>query len=426
MKRLGSLFRREARSSASPESPTVPLNAHNFMQFFGIQNGNLPVVTTESALSVTAVSAAVTFLSSSLANLPLHAFKAKGTATDRISGGVQSILNESPHADWTSFGWRKYMWQQVFTGGRGLSWIERKGKEILAIWPLDPSKVKIKRTNGQKVYEYDAGRGQKQVYSSADIIDIPFLLKTDQLSSYSPIVMGNSAIALALAMSDYTGNFFAGGGVPPLALSGPLPSGPDGMKRAIEDISRSIKHAKDSKTPLFQIPPGYDIKQVGYDPAKGQMTEARRFQIEEIARIYNLPPVFLQDLSRGTFANVEQQDLHLVKHLIAQWAKAFEEEINLKLFQRKNDGRYVEHNLDALMRGDFKSRIEGLARGVHSGLITPNEGRSLENRPAKENGDVLYIQGATVPLGSQAVTPIAPQKTEPDQTPPSENGGNDL
>lgn len=422
---FGLNFRREVRSSASPENPTVPVSAQNFMQFFGIKAGNLPLVNTESALKVTAVSAAVTFLSGSLANLPLHAFKVKGAGAERISGGVQSILNESPHTEWTSFSWRKYMWQQVFIGGRGLSWIERKGKEVVAIWPLDPSKVKIRRTNGLKIYEYDSGGGKKQIYSSVDIIDIPFLLKSDQLASYSPIIMGSSAIALALAMGDYSGNFFAGGGVPPLALTGPLPSGPEGMKRAMEDISRSIKLAKDSDKPLFQIPPGYELKQVGYDPAKGQMTEARRFQIEEIARLYNLPPVFLQDLSHGTFSNVEQQDLHLVKHLIAQWAKAFEEEINLKLFQRKNDGRYVEHNLDALMRGDFKSRIEGLARGVHSGLITPNEGRSLENRPSKPHGDALYIQGATVPLGSQAVKPIALPKPEPDEPNPSENGGKD-
>ena len=100
-------------------------------------------------------------------------------------------------------------------------------------------------------------------------------------------------------------------------------------------------------------------------------------------------------------ANTEQQDLHLVKHVIAQWAQAFEEELNLKLFGQRNGGRYVEHNLDGLMRGDFTSRMEGMATAVQNALLTPNEARRLDNREAKENGDDLLIQGATVPLGTQ-------------------------
>lgn len=116
-----------------------------------------------------------------------------------------------------------------------------------------------------------------------------------------------------------------------------------------------------------------------------------------------MPPVFLQDLTHGTFSNTEQQDLHLVKHLISQWAQAFEEEMNLKLFGQRNGGRYVEHNVDGLLRGDFKTRMEALASGVQNALLTPNEGRALENRPDKPNGDDLMIQGATVPLGTQPV-----------------------
>jgi phage portal protein BeeE len=102
---------------------------------------------------------------------------------------------------------------------------------------------------------------------------------------------------------------------------------------------------------------------VGFDPAKGQMTEARLFQIQEIARVYGIPPAFLQDLSRGTFANVEQQDLNLVKHLVAQWATALEGEMNLKIFGRLNNTRYVEHNLDGLVRGDLVAPHDRLVAG---------------------------------------------------------------
>jgi HK97 family phage portal protein len=154
------------------------------------------------------------------------------------------------------------------------------------------------------------------------------------------------------------------------------------------------------------------------------MTEARNFQVIEIARAWQLPPVFLQDLSRATFSNAEQQDLHLVKHLIGQWAQALEGEMNLKLFGRMNNNRYVEHNLDGLLRGDFKSRMEGHARAVQASIRTPNEARRLENMPAHSNpkADELFIQGATVPLDMAGAKP-EPKPGEQLPLPLDENEG---
>lgn len=374
----------------------------SLLELIGVTGASLPAVTIDSALTVPAVNAAVSFLSASLASLPLHAYRVAGDNSVRVKGGLQTLLNEAPNPEWTSFGWRKYCWQQVFTGGRALSWIERSASgAVVGIWPMDPTRTRVLAVDGRRKYQLDGSR----TFNAADIIDVPFMLKPDQIGSYGPIFNGSRAIALSLAMGDYASNFFAGGGVPPLALVGPMPAGPDALKRAMGDVSRAIEGAKGNSKPVFPLPPGYELKPVGFDPEKGQMTEARRFQIEEIARVYSLPPVFLQDLTHGTFSNTEQQDLHLTKHLISQWAKAFEEELNLKLFGPTKGNRYVEHSLDGLMRGDFKSRIEAMARGVQSALMTPDEARALDNRPAMEGGDKLYIQGATVPLGSQPVEP---------------------
>lgn len=403
---------------ASPEDPRIPVSAENFLAFFGVQSATLPHVTVESALTVPSVAAAVGFLSSSMASLPLHAFRTNGEASKRINGGIQRLLNEAPNEEWTSFGWRKYFWHQVFTGGRGLSWVERVGGNVIGVWPLDADCTIVRRSGTRKVYVY-AGRE----YPAADVIDVPFMLRHDQLRVYSPIFLGAKAIQLALALNDYASGFFANGGVPPLALVGPMPAGPEAVKRAQSDIKRAIDAAKSNSESVFPIPAGYELKPVGFDPEKGQMTEARLHQVQEIGRIYNLPPVFLQDLSRGTFANTEQQDLHLVKHTIAQWAKAFEEELNLKLFGFKNASRYVEHNLDGLMRGDFKSRLDALASGVQNALFTPNEGRALDNRPPLPGGDNLMIQGATVPIGTQPTAkPVADNGVGND---PGTSGGNE-
>lgn len=398
---------REARMITSITGDSIERPGSNILTLLGIGGVELPNVTIETALTVPAVAAAVSFLPSTLASLPLHAFRDKGEGgAERIKGGIQRLLNEAPNTEWTSYGFRKYFWQQVFTGGRGLAWIERAGTAVIAIWPMESVKTTIKRVGGRKVYTYDGRQ-----YPAADVIDVPFLLKADMLGSYSPIVLGAKAIALALAMGDYASGFFAGGGVPPLALVGPMPAGPEAVKRAQADIKAAIGASRKNSDAMFPIPAGYDLKPVGFDPEKGQMTDARRLQIEEIARIYSLPPVFLQDLTHGTFSNTEQQDLHLTKHLIAQWAKALEEEFNLKLFGPVNSRRYVEHNLDGLMRGDFKSRIDAMARGVQSALITPDEARALDNRPPMPHGDKLYIQGATVELGSPPKPMPAPEPT---------------
>jgi HK97 family phage portal protein len=400
---------REARSG-SIENPTVPVSqTQEFMAFFGMDGVALPTVTIASALRVPAVNAAVNFLSRTLAALPLHAFIRKDGSSERENDVVERVLrNPTPEMD--GFKARQYFWQNVFTGGRGFAWIERRGPDPEYVWPLNPSKTSVRRRGLRTVYLHDG-----QEYPAEDVIDIPYMLREDQLGHRGPITLASKAIQLALAMNDYASTFFAGGGVPPLSMSGPLATGNEALKRTTDDVERAIQFARVNGSKILPIPGGYKLEPVGIDPAKGQMTEARLFQIQEIARAYQMPPVFLQDLSKGNFANVEQQDLHLVKHLIGQWAKAFEAQATLKIYGRERAGEaYVEHNLDGLMRGDLKSRIEAIGRGIQTAQLTPNEGRHLDNRPKHKNplADELLVQGATVPLGQQ---PLQAPPSEPKQ-----------
>lgn len=388
------------------EDPRVPVSSASFLAFMGIDTGIGSYVSIENALKVPAVQAAVTFLSGSLANLPLHGYRDEAGNAERLGGTLQILLNEAPNPEWTSYGLRKYFWQQVFTTGRGLLWIERDGPKIYNIWPLETGKATKARVGGKTIYNYDGGR----VYQAADVIDVSFMLKANQLDVYSPVGNCARAINLALSMEAYASGFFAGGGVPPLALVGPMPAGPEAVKRAQADIKRAISSAKAKNDAVFPIPAGYDLKPVGFDPEKGQMTEARRFQIEEIARAYNLPPVFLQDLTHGTFSNTTQQDRHLVKHVLSQWSKALEEECNLKLFGQKKNGRYVEHNIDGLMRGDYEVRMQAHAASVLNGIRTPNEVRAIENLSSVDGADDLLIQGATIKLNDVSGSATEPPK----------------
>lgn len=402
--------------AATIESPSIPVSSENFMAFFGVNGANLPTVTIDRALTVPAVAAAVAFLSRTLASLPMHAYRETKDGAKRVGGKIEAIVHDAPNDNQDSFKFRQYFWQQVFTGGRGLAWIERGPQSVENIWPLDPTKTTIQRRAGRVTYHSEG-----KEYPAADVIDVPFMLKADGIRHYGPVNLAAKAIQLALAMNDYGSNFFAGGGVPPLVLEGPLPAGPEAMARAKTDIKRSIEGAKGAGESIFPIPPGYKLNAVGLDPAKGQMVEARLFQIQEISRAWQIPPVFLSDLSRASFANAEQQDLHLVKHLIGQWAAALEGEMDLKLFGRDRRGRYVRHVLDGILRGDFKTRMEGLSRSVQTAIRTPNEARALEELPAMPEGDKLYIQGATVPLGSQPVVAPVVAPGNDNEPPPADD-----
>jgi HK97 family phage portal protein len=378
------------------EIPGIERPNANILSVYGLGDITLPSVTVDTALTVPAVWAAVTFLSRTLAALPLHAYRLQNENGERIKGGLETLIHEAPNPEWSSFKLRQHFWQQVFTGGRGLLYIERSGSNIVGLWPVDPGKVQIKRSaTGQTAYSIGA-----KVYPASDIIDVAFMLRADGLKHYGPITQGAAVIQLALAMNTYGSTFFAGGGVPPLALVGPLPAGPEAMRRALEQTQQAIDQARASGKPIVNIPAGYELKPIGIDPDKGQMTDGQRFAVEQIARLFNLPPIFLQDLTRATFTNSEQQDLHLVKHLVGQWAELFEQELNLKLFGQRNGGRYVEHNLDGLLRGDFKTRAEAVASLVQCAVYSPETGAKYMGQEPSGNpaASKLYMQGAMVPI----------------------------
>lgn len=400
--------RRNKATAAAPESrATVTQASSDFIQVLGLRDflgasASGITVTTEKALGVPAVWAAVNFIAGTVAGLPLHVFRKSSDGRKRVTTGIAHVLQGAVNDELSSFAWRKHMMECVLTGGRSFTFIERnKLNKVTDLWPLEPSKVTVRMKDWRRTYEYRDG-GKVRTYDAAEILDVPFMLKADGLNHAGPINSCRDAIALSIAATDYGSRFFQGGGVPPFAVTGNFQSG-GAMQRAADDLAAAVSSAATEERLALVLPSGLEIKQIGGDPEKAQFVELKRFMIEEIARAYSIPPTFLQDLSHGTFSNTEQQDLHFVKHTIKRWVEQLEQEMNLKFFGR-DAKQYVEFNVDGLLRGDYKTRMEGHAQSIQNGIATPNEVRELENRPRLDGGDNLMIQGATVPLVSQEGT----------------------
>ena len=397
-------FRAPQVEARSIENPLTPVSSDAMVAMimgeFAVSSGES--VTIETALGVPAIWAAVNFLAGTIAGLPLMVYRKTGEGRKRTTDAFAEMLQKRPNDDMSSFEWRKYTLEQYLTGGRGVSFIERSAAgKVLALWPMDPTKTTVRREAGRKVFDYRDGNRTVR-YAASEVIDLPLMLKADGISHRSPIMTNREVVGMAQAMARYGGAYFRNGGVPPFAVTGNFSSGAS-MKRAADDLEAAIKVAAKDKRQALVLPSGLDIKPIGADPQKSQMIEAQRFVIEQIARIYNLPPVFLQDLTHGTFTNTEQQGLQLVKYTLKQIVEQVEQELNLKLFP-KGSNLYVEIAMDGLLRGDFQTRMNGIAQGIQNGVLTPNEARALENRETMDGGDRLYIQGATVPLDQAGVS----------------------
>ena len=389
------------------ENPNAPVSANDFLSIMGwgsASSSSGVIVNIDTALGIPAVWAAVNFLAGTLAGLPLQVYRKTPEGRKKVTGGIADILHSAVNPQMSSFEYRKYTFEGIFTGGRAVTYIERRRNGTIAnLYPLDPSQLSVEYSSElqKKVYIYNGNKSVR--YNAEDVLDIPFMLKTNQLDSRSPIMSNKDAIGMAIAASQYGSKAFQSGGIPPAVLQGTFASGAS-AQRASEDVARAtLKLAKEGR-PIMALPMGHELKSIGLSPENMQLLELQRFSIEQIARIYSLPPVFLQDLTHGTFSNTEQQDLAFVKHTVKRWVEQTEQEMNLKFFGR-NSKQYVEFNVDGLLRGDFKTRMEAYSTSIQNGIRTPNEVRETENLGSKPEGDNLMIQGATVPIASQPTTP---------------------
>ena len=397
--------RKKSRDAPKVEDRTV---GSSFTFFMGNSSSGKSV-TERSAMQMTAVYACVRILSEAVAGLPLHFYRYKedGSKEKAIDSNLYHLLHDEPNPEMSSFVFRETLMTHLLLWGNAYAQIIRNGKgEIIALYPLMPNKMSVDRDENGKLYytytrsdcEPNAMNGSSVVLEPKDVLHIPGL-GFDGLVGYSPIAMAKNAIGLAIATEEFGSKFFANGAAPSGVLEHP---------GTIKDPSR-VREAWQSQFggsgnsgKVAVLEEGMKYTPISISPEQAQFLETRKFQINEIARIFRVPPHMVGDLEKSSFSNIEQQSLEFVKYTLDPWVVRWEQSLSRSLLSEDEKKRYFfKFNLEGLLRGDYQSRMNGYAIARQNGWMSANDIRELEDLDKlspEQGGDLYLVNGNMLPL----------------------------
>ena len=245
--------------------------------------------------------------------------------------------------------------------------------------------------------------GSTVILRPSDVLHIPGL-GFDGLVGYSPIAMAKNAIGMAIACEEYGAKFFANGAAPGGVLEHP---GTIKDPQRVRESWQSTFGGSGNSNKIAVLEEGMKYTPIGISPEQALFLETRKFQINEIARIFRVPPHMVGDLEKSSFSNIEQQSLEFVKYTLDPWVIRWEQSIMRTLLSTDEKKQYfVKFNLEGLLRGDYASRMSGYATARQNGWMSANDIRELENLdriPAEDGGDLYLINGAMTKLADAGI-----------------------
>ena len=399
---LSGLFR-------SRDKPTDRTAGSSYSFFLG-GTASGKYVTERSAMQMTAVYCCVRILSEAVASLPLQFYRYTddGGKEKAVEHPLYFLLHDEPNPEMTSFIFRETLMTHLLLWGNAYSQIIRNGKgEVVALYPLMPDRMKVDRDeHGRLYYEYtvydsddvDGRKGTDKVGRTVrlhphDVLHIPGL-GFDGLVGYSPIAMAKNAIGLAIATEEYGSKFFANGAAPSGVLEHP---GTIKDPSKVRESWQATFGGSGNANKIAVLEEGMKYTPISISPEQAQFLETRKFQIDEIARIFRVPPHMIGDLEKSSFNNIEQQSLEFVKYTLDPWVSRWEQAMVRALLTPDEKKKYFfKFNVDGLLRGDYQSRMNGYATARQNGWMSANDIRELENLdriPAEDGGDLYLING---------------------------------
>lgn len=386
-------------------------------------------VNERTSMQMTAVYSCVRILSEAVAGLPLHLYSyADGGSKEKaVEHSLYFLLHDEPNPEMTSFVFRETLMTHLLLWGNAYAQIIRNGKgEVMALYPLMPDRMTIERDDkGRLYYEYNTSsddaptmKGSTAKLQPSEIFHVPGL-GFDGLVGYSPIAMAKNAIGMAIVCEEYGAKFFANGAQPSGVLEHP---GALKDPTKVRESWQSTFGGSHNANKVAVLEEGMKYTPISISPEQAQFLETRKFQINEIARIFRVPPHMVGDLEKSSFSNIEQQSLEFVKYTLDPWVCRWEQSMVRSLLTEEEKKQYfIKFNVDGLLRGDYQSRMNGYSIGRQNGWMSANDIRELENLdriPEELGGDLYLINGNMTKLADAGLF----GKTQPA---PGEEGSNE-
>ena len=378
-----------------------------------------------SAMQMTAVYSCVRILSEAIASLPLNVYRynEEGGKEKAYDHPLFRLLHDEPNPEMTSFIFRETLMTHLLLWGNAYAQIIRNGKgEVIALYPLMPDRMSVDRDEkGHLYYRYTKNsddaptmEGSTVVLDPSDVLHVPGL-GFDGLVGYSPIAMAKNAIGLAIAAEEYGSKFYANGASPSAVLEHPGTLKDPGKVR---DSWNAAFGGSSNSHKVAVLEEGLKYTPISISPNEAQFLETRKFQINEIARIFRVPPHMVGDLEKSSFSNIEQQSLEFVKYTLDPWVIRWEQALFRALLNEEEKKDYFfKLNVEGLLRGDYASRMNGYATARQNGWMSANDIRELEDLdriPSELGGDLYLVNGNMMPLNNAGAAYANKDKEETD------------
>jgi HK97 family phage portal protein len=351
-----------------------------------------------SALNISTVWACQRAISETVAGLPLRLMQQTDTGKRVASEHpLDWVLYAESNDDMSARQVRETLTAHCVTWGNAYALKVKRGGtgQTIGLWPITPDRVRPdKDKTGNRVYVVYDGTSAEKTYAPGDIFHLPGL-GFDGIQGYSVVSMAKQSLGLAAIQDEYAAKFFAQGGRRPYVLQKKSKFRTDEEFKDFRDRWQETYASSDGfhKAPLLEG--DIELQELGMPLDDLQLLSSRQFSVPDICRWFRMFPFMVGQMDQLTFNNVEQLSLQAVQYTYGAWINRWESEVNRQLLTEGEKGRYyAKHNVNALLRGDFKSRMEGYSVGLQNGFMFPDQVRDLEDWDPLPNdaGKAAHIQ----------------------------------
>ncbi len=337
-------------------------------------------VSPETAMRLSAVWACVKVLSETLAQLPIHIYRRRsdGGKERATNHPLYRLLHDQPNAWQTSYEFVEMVQGHAVLRGNGYcEIISGPDGQIRELIPLHPDRIKIEMISERNWrYRYQLSDATTRTLARGQVLHIRGF-SADGIVGMNPIEYEREAVGMGLAAQDYGARFYRNGAQPGGVIEWEGSFSDNEARRNFRE-SWQAAQAGVNRHKTAVLEKGMRYHELGIKHTDAQYLETRSFQVEEIARIFRVPPHMIQKLDKATFSNIEQQAIEFVVGTMMPWIRRWEQALTRDLITYP-ERYFVEIAVDGLLRGDAKSRAEFYKSGITSGWLAPNEARIKEN-----------------------------------------------